>query len=159
MKTIDIEFGPPPPSYDTFEAAVAAANVAPEQLRADRESKHLIGSSVEDVRFGTTDCVITFSNGQFLHALARAFHVEWRIGNGVPPSVQPVPVRRLRFPRVGEQDFDPGSIIQVILGAAFARLGYSNRSFLVYTRGNEIFSMSAYRERGGGDLLYAFFDI
>lgn len=82
----------------------------------------------------------------------------WHIGVGDPPRVVPTPTKRFRSPKLREWTFDPDAMISEITGAEFVELGYTNRSLLVYTRGNEIFYMSAYKEKGGGNLLQAVFE-
>jgi hypothetical protein len=55
--------------------------------------------------------------------------------------------------------FDPGSMLAAISGSEFVLLAVTGRDLLVYTRGNDIFWLSALREKqSGDDLLYAFFE-
>ena len=158
MHTIEIEFGPPWPSYDTFAEAVAAAESQPEQAKAELDSQSISGSNVLSGQFGASSCVLTFSNGWHLFVEARGFHTWWHVHEAEGPLVEPVPPRRLRSPQGREWEFDPNAMLSEIYGAELVMLRVTTRELLVYTRGHDIFWLSAFRDRAGHDLLHAVFE-
>ena len=158
MQTIEIEFGPPWPSYDTFAESVAAAEAQPEQAKAKLDSQSIRGTTLVSGQFSKSSCVLSFSNGWHLYAEARAFHIRWEVHGREVPAVVPVGPRRFRSPQGREWDFNPGAMLAEIQGAEFVMLRVTARELLVYTRGHDIFWLSAYRERGGEDVLHAVFE-
>lgn len=160
MRTIEIEPGPPWPSYSSFAESVAAADAQPEQAKAKRDSGAIAGSTLEAGYFGEARCVLQFSNGWHLLAEARDFGVHWVVSDREAPVVEPVSPRRVRILKAGhEWDFDPNSLIATILGSELVMLRVTGRALLVYTRGNDIFWLAAYQEHGSGnDFLHAIFE-
>lgn len=160
MRTIEIELGPPWPSYSSFAESVAGADAQPEQAKAKRDSEPIAGSTLEAGEFGESRCVLRFSNGWHLLAEAHEFNVQWVVSEQEPPPVEPVSPRRVRSLKSGrEWDFDPNSMISTILGSELVMLRVTGRAFLVYTRRNDIFWLTAYKEHGSGrDLLHAVFE-
>ncbi len=107
MQTIEIDYGPPWPSYDTFAEAVAAAERQPEQAKAKLDSQPIRGSTVLSGEFGASTCALTFSNGYHLFVEAQGFHTWWHVREGEPPVVEPAPLRLLRSSQGREWEFDP----------------------------------------------------
>lgn len=160
MRTTEIEFGPPGPSYNSFAESVAAAEAQPEQAKAKLDSEAIAGSELEAGKFGQSRCTLQFSNGWHLLAQARDFGVPWAISERGTEVVEPVPRRRLRSAGSGrEWEFDPNAMIGSLLGSEFVMLAVTDRALLVYTRGNDILWLRACKERSSGwDFLYACFD-
>lgn len=154
MQTIEIEFGSPWPSYNTVSEAIAGAKAQPEQAKAKRDSVEIAGAVLESGLFGLSSCVLRFL------IKARQFHLEWTVSEGEEPKVQPVR-RKYLCHTDSEQhwEFDPNAMISAISGSELAMLAVCGPSFLVCTRGNNIFWLSAYRVRStGSDLLHAVFE-
>ena len=160
MEAIEIELGPPWPSYSSSTASVAAADVQPEQAKVKQDSELIAGSILECGQFAQSRCVLQFSNGWHLLAEAREFHVQWAVSDREPPAIEPVSATRVRSVKSGrEWEFDPQSMIVRILQSELVMLRVTGRAFLVYTRGNDILWLTAYRDRGSGrDLLHAVFE-
>jgi hypothetical protein len=158
MQIVELDLGPPPPSYRRFDEAVAGAEAQPGQAQAKLDSIRLAEARLEGGRFGASSCLLTFSNGLHVVAFAEDFRVTWQVFDSQPPPISLVPPRQLRFTS-GMVPFDPCSMLAAIAGSKFHMLAVTGRDLLVYTRGNEILWLSAYREReSGDDLLYAFFE-
>lgn len=160
MQTIEVEFGPPWPSFNTLAESIAGAEAQPEQAKAKRDSVEIAGAALEGGRFGLSSCVLRFSNGKHLLVEARGFRVDWTISEGEEPTIQPVPRRRLRHSDSDQDwEFDPNEMISTITGSELVMLAATGLAFLVYTRGNEIFWLGAYQDREtGSDLLHAVFE-
>ena len=161
MHTTDIEIGPPWPTYNTFEEAIAASDDQPGQAKAKRDSLEIAGAILESGLFGLSSCVLHFSNGKNLLAEARDFHVEWVVSEGDAPTIVPVPCKHLRHTKSDQRwNFDPGEMLSEIIGSELVMIRVAvDRDLLVYTRGNEIFWLSAYRECASrSDLLHAVFE-
>lgn len=160
MQTIEVEFGPPWPSYSTFAESIAGAEAQPEQAKAKRDSIEIAGAVLEGGRFGHSSCVLRFSNGKHLLIEAREFRVDWTVSEGDEPTIQPVARRQLRHsPSDQGWEFDPNEMLSTITGSELVMLAVTGPVFLVYTRGNEIFWVSAYQDRKtGSDLLHAVFE-
>ena len=137
---------------------MAAAESQPEQAKAKLDSQSISGSNVVSGQFGAPSCVLTFSNGWHLLVEARGFHTWWHVRETERPVVEPVPPRLLRSPDGHEWKFDPNSMLSEIFGAELVMLRITGREFLVYTRGHDIFWLSAFRDRTGHDLLHAVFE-
>jgi hypothetical protein len=160
MQPIEIELGPPWPSYSSFAESVAAADAQPGQAKAKQDSQAIAGSTLESGQFGQSRCVLQFSNGWHLVAEARDFHVDWAVSDLDPPAVEPVAPRRIRSVKSGrEWEFDPTSMISSVIGSELVMLRATGRALLVYTRSNGILWLSAYRELASRqDLLHAVFE-
>ncbi len=160
MRAIEVELGPPWPSYRSFVESVAASDAQPGQAKAKRDSEAIAGSTVEAGCFGESRCVLRFLNGWHLLAEAQDFDVRWVVSELEPPVVEPVSTRRFRSPKSrSEWDFDPQFMIATILGSELITLRVTGRALLVYTRGNDIFWLAAYQEHGSGvDVLHAIFE-
>lgn len=160
MRLVEVEFGPPWPSYSTFADAIAGAKAQPGQVKAKRDSLQIAGSVLEEGQFGQSSCLLRFSNGKHLLVEARQFQVDWTVAEGPAPTIQVVPRRRLRHSDSAQEwDFDPNEMISVITGSELKMLAVTGPTLLVYTRGNEIFWLSAYRERStGANFLHVIFE-
>lgn len=160
MQIIDVEIGAYWPSFNTAAEAIAATSAQPEQAKAKLDSVELSDAVLQGGMFGSSTCVLSFSNGKHLLIEACDFRVCWTVSAGEKPSVQPVPRKLLRhFDSDQHWEFDPNEMISTILGTEFAMLAVTGPSFLVYTRGNSIFWLSAYKDQAtGSDLLHACFE-
>jgi len=157
MQLIEIELGPPWPTYNSFSESIAGADAQPEQVAAKRDSREIAGAVLESGHFGLSSCLLSFSNGRHLFVEARDFRVEWSVLEGEVPEIHLVPARDLRF--VGSDQswlFDPIAVISEITNSELVMLAATGPRLLVYTKGNEILWLTASREHASGrDLVYA----
>jgi hypothetical protein len=159
MQTVELDLGPPPPSYGSFAESVEGAEAQPEQALAKSDSALIGEARLQSGQFGTSSCLLSFSNGLNLVAQAHDFQVHWKVSEAEPSPISAVAPRRLLFKSGLVAAFDPSSMLDEITSSEFVMLAVTGRDLLVYTRGNEIFWLSAYREKASAnDLLYAFFE-
>ncbi len=154
MLKVELDLGPPLQGYHTFEEACAASMSDPRQETAQEDTARLAGTIFEGGGVGSSICTMAFSNGLFLIASAKDFHIHWELSQTLPPIDCVLP-REFVFSDTIACPFDPNPILAEFAGSKFWQLFAWGRSLLVYTRGNKILNLSAYREKSTGrDILY-----
>lgn len=159
IESVEVEFGPPPISYDSLQKAVAGAETEYGQDRAKADTARIGKTIIAGGVFGDSSCLIAFANGWNLTVEAINFQVEWKLQNGTSIDVEAATRKKLLFGSGNTEIFDPNEMLAEIIGSEFIQIAITGRNVLVYTRANEIFWFGAWRNKTSNEeLLHVCFE-
>lgn len=150
-------------AYDSFEAAIAAANTHCMQPQARADSARLKGTHFIDAYWNDANHWLRFSNGRVLHVTVDREVVRWVVMESVVAEDMPACIERVGAQpvlldwsgTVGKRPMNCSALIASRRGAEFQQLFVNELGLWVYLRGHLIlWYMSIQRTDTLESLLY-----
>jgi hypothetical protein len=151
LKSILIDPGPSPRSYDSVSKALEAEPALPGQSEAQSTTNLFKGSTITRGNWTSNRCEISFSNGYLLSIEAQGFQLSWetRETSKNPEFSFYEPVEIVWNPEV-KCVFDPNLLLERISEARLQNIRINDFGLLLYTQNNPILWFHAVQAQNTG---------